>query len=104
MRLRSFDRVVSSYVLHEFPDAMKVEIVARLAGDTLAPGGRVLVGDILFPDAAAREDIRSEWRDAWDAEEHYAAAADLVPALRSAGLAVRFEELSFCAGVLEIGT
>ena len=91
-------------MLHEFPDATRVEIVERLAGETLAPGGRVLVGDIHFADAAAREGARSEWRDAWDAEEHYAADADYVPAYRSAGMTARFEELSFCAGVLEIST
>ena len=98
-----FDLVVSSYVLHEFADATKVALLTRLARETLTPGGRVLIGDVLFADAEARAAAHQAWSAAWDEEEHYGAAADLVPALRSEGLSARFEQLSFCAGVLEIG-
>ncbi len=103
LRERSFDLVVSSYVLHEFADATKVALLTRLARETLTPGGRVLIGDVLFADAEARAAAHQAWSAAWDEEEHYGAAADLVPALRSEGLSARFEQLSFCAGVLEIG-
>lgn len=102
MRGRSFDRVVSSYVLHEFTDATKVELIARLAEESLAPGGMILIGDILFPDAAARSSAHQTWRDAWDEEEHYAAADELMRALKVQGSTASFESLSFCAGVLAV--
>lgn len=102
MQGRSYDRVVSSYVLHEFPDETKVELMARLARVSLAPGGTILIGDILFADAASRSAAHEEWSHAWDEEEHYAAAQELIQGLRSRGLTASFESLSFCAGVLKV--
>lgn len=104
LRERSFDRVVSSYVLHEFADDKKVEMLARLGRYTLAPDGRILIGDILFSDADARSQAHREWREVWDDEEHYALISEVVPSLQAAGFTVRFEKLSFCAGVLELGS
>ncbi len=100
LRQRSFDLAVSSYVLHEFTDAKKVEMLVRIARESLARGGLILVGDILFADAEARTRARESWRDVWDDDEHYGAADALIAALESRGLAAKFEELSFCAGVL----
>lgn len=102
MKARSFDRVASSYVLHEFTDKTKVELLARLAKESLAPGGMILIGDILFPDTASRSAAHEEWHNVWDGEEHYAAANELVLALQSRGLTARFESPSFCAGVLTV--
>lgn len=102
MLQRSFDVVVSSYVLHEFPDDKKVDLLVRLVRETLTPNGRILIGDILFPNAAARAQAHLAWRDVWDDDEHYAAANELVTALNEQGLSVHFEQVSFCAGVLAV--
>lgn len=102
MRQQSFDLVVSSYVLHEFPDDKKVELITRLAAETLAPGGGVLVGDIMFANPAARAEARMQWQHVWDDDEHYAAAIEILPVLKLYGVAAKFEKVSFCAGVLEV--
>lgn len=104
MRNRSFDRVVSSYVLHEFPDALKLKMLTRLASETTASDGRILIGDILFANARARAETQAAWCNAWDDEEHYATADNLVSNLHETGLSARFEQISFCAGVLEISS
>lgn len=100
MQERSFDVVVSSYVLHEFPDDKKIGLLERLAHETLTPDGCILIGDILFPTAEARAQAHDKWREVWDDDEHYAAADTLVTALANAGLKAHFESVSFCAGVL----
>lgn len=103
MRQRSFDVVVSSYVLHEFPDDKKVDLLVRLVRETLTVNGRIFIGDILFLNAAARAEAQLSWRESWDDDEHYAAANELVATLNEQGLSARFEQVSFCAGVLAVG-
>ncbi len=102
MKERSFDVVVSSYVLHEFPDDKKLVLLSRLVRETLTPDGRILIGDILFPNEAARAQAHDTWRDVWDDDEHYAAADELVTALSEQDLSAQFEQVSFCAGVLAV--
>lgn len=102
LRCQAFDVVVSSYVMHEFDDRTKVEVLGRLARETVTVGGHLLVGDIMFPDEAAREDARQEWDRHWDTDEHYAAADLLVAALESEGFEARFEPISFWAGVIDV--
>lgn len=94
--------VVSSYVLHEFPDEEKVDLLAQLARETLTRDGRVPIGDILFPTTTERAQAHHKWRNVWDDDEHYAAADALVTALANAGLTAHFESVSFCVGVLAV--
>ncbi|CAA9570628.1 MAG: hypothetical protein AVDCRST_MAG86-1622 [uncultured Truepera sp.] len=93
-----FDAVVSAYVLHEFDVPSKVDILTRFA-KLLEPGGRVVVGDISFETALARDAARQRWREVWDEGEYYWVAEHAVPALHSVGLSVHYHQLSFCAGV-----
>jgi putative AdoMet-dependent methyltransferase len=98
---RRFHRVVSGYVLHEFDLRTKVKLLDRLARGHLVEGGRIVIGDISFPTAEALVETR-ESCDVWDEEEHYWAADEAVPALRGAGLAAGYEQVSFCGGVYTI--
>ena len=97
----AFDRIVSAYVLHEFPDNDKLRLLRELAG-RLPPGGTLVIGDIAFADAAAMATCRQAWKHAWDENEHYWVAEQMVPALESLGLDVRFEPLSFCGGLFTL--
>ena len=98
---RKFHRVVSGYVLHEFDLRAKVQLLSRLAGQHLVGGGRIVVGDISFPTVGALVETR-ESCDVWDDEEHYWAADEAVAVLHGAGLAVGYEQVSFCGGVYTI--
>ena len=95
------DRIVSAYVFHEFPDAMKLRLLRHLA-DHLAPKGRIVIGDVAFPDEKSRGDCHQAWRAAWDEEEHYWALAPMRDPLKDAGFAVAYEQVSFCGGVLTL--
>jgi len=96
-----FDRIVSAYVLHEFPDEVKVRVLADLSRH-LHEKGRIVIGDIAFPDEAARVACREAWLPVWDDEEFYWAAASIRPALEAVGLSVTYHQVSFCGGVFDI--
>ena len=69
---------------------------------SLSPGGKILIGDIMFQteeDFAAR---RREYANAWDEEEAYPIVNTLSAALAEAGLFCKFRKLSFCSGMLAI--
>jgi ubiquinone/menaquinone biosynthesis C-methylase UbiE len=110
-----FDRVVSGYVLHEFDLASKVRLLKKLANRHLVEGGRIVVGDICFPTAEAREeacrgagdkshgdDDRSVTSALWDEDECYWAADEAVKALEDEGLRAEHTQVSFCGGVFVI--
>jgi cyclopropane fatty-acyl-phospholipid synthase-like methyltransferase len=91
-----YDRIVSSYVLHEFSLETKVRLLERLATRHLAEGGRVVVGDISFPSVQARVDAGA---DHWDEEEHYWAADETLAACAPVGLRFSYTQVSTCGGV-----
>ncbi len=94
-----FDAITSAYVLHEFTLPHKIDILKRCA-DRLAPGGRIVIGDVAFPTRAALDAAHERWRDRWDDDEHYWAADEALDSAGSAGLAGTWREVSACAGVL----
>jgi len=110
-RDQHFDRIVSAYVMHEFDLDSKVRLTSRLVRDHLAPGGRMIVGDISFESMAARDEAerkwsgtwdeaRQEWQGSlWDEDEHYWAADESKDVLSAEGLAIEYTQISFCGGV-----
>jgi putative AdoMet-dependent methyltransferase len=96
---RRFDRVASTYVFHEFDLPTKIQLLRRLVDGHLAPGGRIAIGDIGFPDAPAQDAARRRWADRWD-EEFYWIAGEAIPALRAAGLEATCRQISACGCVL----
>jgi len=96
-----FDRIVSAYVFHEFPDDVKVRVLAELSRH-LREGGRIVIGDIAFPDEAARAVCREDWQQVWDEEEFYWTAASIRLRLEAVGLSITYRQVSFCGGVFDI--
>ncbi len=97
-----FDRIVSAYVLHEFDLPTKIELLQHLAADHLAPGGRIVVGDIAFPTAAAHDQARIRWARLWDEEEYYWIADEAIDACAEAGLRASYKQISSCGGVFQV--
>jgi putative AdoMet-dependent methyltransferase len=91
-----YDRIVSSYVLHEFSLEHKVALLRHLANGCLAPGVRIVIGDIAFESVQARTDAGA---DHWDEEEHYWAADETRAACALAGLRFTYTQVSRYGGV-----
>ena len=98
---RPFDRVVSTYTFHEFPLPDKLALLRRLFTDHLRPGGAVVIGDIGFPTAAARDALRDAAGEGWD-DEYYWIMDEVEPALHKAGFVVSWAQLSSCGVVLSV--
>ena len=96
--LPRFDRIVSSYVLHEFDLSAKLSILTRCA-QHLKRGGKIVVADIAFPNVDILEAARTHWRDVWDDAEHYWVADEALTACETAGFSGSFEQVSSCGGV-----
>jgi putative AdoMet-dependent methyltransferase len=92
-----FDRIVSAYVFHHFELDQKVRILCNLI-PFLAPNGRMIIGDISFPDTSELERVKIAEGDAWEDEFYW--LADLVlPALENCGFKVEYTQVSLCAGI-----
>ena len=96
-----FDRIISAYVFHHFELPEKVRILRGLLSH-LAPGGRIVIGDIAFPSQTALEQVKAEAGVAWE-DEFYWMADETLPALENAELQAEFIQVSNCAGVFKIG-
>ncbi|PKO11641.1 MAG: hypothetical protein CVU39_28135 [Chloroflexi bacterium HGW-Chloroflexi-10] len=96
---QQYDVIVSAYVFHHFPIHEKINIISGLLDRHLKPNGRLLIGDLVFVDPAAREQTASRYVDQWDEEEYWTLSEDL-PLLAEAGIVVRVEPVSFCASLL----
>jgi len=96
-----FDRIVSAYVFHELPDEAKLRLIIRLAAH-LERDGRIVLGDIAFPDSAVRASSHRAWAAAWDEDEYYWAASAIQPALEASGFDVEYTQVSFCGGVFSL--
>jgi putative AdoMet-dependent methyltransferase len=94
---RPFDRIVSAYVFHHFELEQKIRILRGLL-PRLAPGGRMVIGDIAFPDQAALDKVKDEAGQDWEAE-YYWLVDESLPELEKAGLQASYRQVSACAGI-----
>jgi hypothetical protein len=69
----------------------------------LAPGGRIVIGDIAFPDAAAAalEKVKIAAGEEWD-DEFYWIADKAVVALQKINLKVEYVQVSSCVGIFTL--
>ena len=93
----TYDFIIATYSLHHLTDRQKVAFLEAQRA-YLAPGGRILIGDVAFADRSALEDCRRAAGDDWDGDEHYFVFDEL--AVKLPGLT--FTPVSFCAGILTL--
>jgi putative AdoMet-dependent methyltransferase len=93
----SFDRIVSAYVFHHFELDEKIRILGNLLPH-LSPGGRLIIGDIAFPDTSTREKVKITVGDEWE-DEFYWLADETLTVLLKAGIQAEYTQVSSCAGV-----
>lgn len=97
-----FDRVVSSYALHDFDLSQKAHLLARVVREHLAENGRVVIADIAYPDRSTRAKAQAHWGRLWGEDEHYWAADETIAACQAMGLSCAYRQVSSCAGVFLI--
>lgn len=100
---RSFDCIVSAYVFHHFELYEKVLIIQSLVQERLNPGGRLVIGDIAFPNRIALEQVKAGTGDEWE-EEFYWLADEFLSAVEGVGLQVAYQQVSSSAGVFIISS
>ena len=97
-----FEHILSAYTLHEFPDPLKIEILIKLAKNSLEAGGEIIIGDISFQNQADYRFAREKYFDSWDEDEYYWCAEALTAMLNQAGFSVHYEQISICAGTYQL--
>jgi len=95
-----FDAAASTYALHHVPDAVKRSVLAKLVG-LLRPGGRLVIADLAFRDAVAREQTRRAFlerglQERWAEveEEHWADLDQVTPVFEDLAAYVQVEQLT----------
>ena len=94
-----YDIISSTYVFHHFLIDEKIRLVHRYLNDHLNPGGKLIIGDLVFQDREKKEDTKHQYPDGWD-DEYYWILSDDLPKIESAGLQVEVRPISICAAVL----
>jgi putative AdoMet-dependent methyltransferase len=94
-----FDLIVANFVIHEFDLATKISLLQRLATYHLVEQGLIVIGDIAFATAEARQQSGAE---SWDEDEYYWAADETIAACAGNGLSVTFQQISWCTGVFVV--
>ncbi len=97
---RPFDRIISAYVFHHFGLDEKIRIIGNLV-HFLAPSGRIIIGDISFPNIRNMEAEKLAEVDRWE-EEFYWLADEATPALETIGFKVEYAQVSVCAGIFKL--
>lgn len=92
---KSYDFIIATYSLHHLTDEQKITFLRSLCG-LLADGGKILIGDVAFQTRADMEACRQAVGEEWDDEEFYFVAEELQKEFPD----IRFEAVSYCAGVL----
>jgi putative AdoMet-dependent methyltransferase len=95
---RKFDLIVSAYTFHHFPLNEKFRLIRKLLKKNLEPGGKLIIGDIAFPNAKARDAMRQKMGGEWE-EEYYWLADEVKVYFPRLNISIRFIQISSCAGV-----
>lgn len=96
---KQFDFIVSTYALHHLSVAGQIAWIQEMLGH-LKPGGRVLIGDVAFDNAAALYACRDQAGKRWDADEIYLTREQLKPVFAQQ---LQWQRCSFCAALMSFG-
>lgn len=97
LREKRYDFITATYSLHHLTDPQKIVLLRTLLS-YLKDNGKILIGDIAFPNREQLEQCRRDAGDSWDEEESYFAADELKKDFPD----MTFQPVSFCAGILTL--
>lgn len=93
----TYDFVIATYSLHHLTDDEKIDFMRSMT-DLLKEDGVLLIGDVAFASREELERCRMEAGDEWDDEEMYFVFDELRKELPN----LKFDQVSFCAGILTL--
>ncbi len=93
----TYDAIVATYSLHHLTDPQKVPFLKELLG-LLNDGGSVYIGDVAFETRDQLERCRLQAGEGWDEDEIYFVYDELKEHFPQ----MRFEQISYCAGILSL--
>lgn len=94
---QKYDAIVATYSLHHLTDEQKVKFISDLI-PLLNDDGCIYIGDVAFDTRKSLEKCMLEAGDEWDDEEIYFIYDELLEAFPQ----MKFEQISYCAGVLSL--
>ena len=93
---KKYDAIIATYSLHHLTDVQKVSFINSLL-PLLNDGGCLYIGDVAFETRASLEKCRNDAGSDWD-DEIYFVFDELQKYIHE----MKFEQLSFCAGLLSL--
>ena len=92
-----YDAIISTYALHHLKDNEKPVFINNLLS-LLNENGKILIGDVMFKTRNELEDLKSKIGESFDSSEYYFVIDELKDKFNN----FKFQEFSFCSGVIEI--
>ncbi|GAK08359.1 class I SAM-dependent methyltransferase [Geomicrobium sp. JCM 19038] len=95
-----YDYIVSTYALHHFTDAYKVQLLEQVL-PTLKKEGKLLIGDVSFQTEEDHNRCRDRYKDVWDYDEYYFVFEEIKKRL-AGNKQIEYTQLSHCGGVFAL--
>ncbi len=93
----TYDAIMATYSLHHLSDGQKTRFIAELL-PLLSEKGCLYIGDVAFENREQLEKCKRQAGEEWDEDEFYFVFDELKEAFPQ----LKFEQISFCAGVLRL--
>lgn len=93
----SYDFIVATYSLHHLTDDDKISFIQAMM-ELLKEDGVILIGDVAFANRQDLERCREKAAEEWDDEEIYFVFDELKKTFPK----IKFEQISYCAGVFSL--
>lgn len=97
LQAQKYDAIIATYSMHHLTDAQKVEFLGSLL-PLLNKEGCIYIGDVAFRTRTEYDACRSACGDEWDDDEIYFVYEEMQRHFPQ----MRFEPMSFCAGLITI--
>lgn len=94
---QKYDAMIATYSLHHLTDSQKVTFIGELLS-LLNEGGCIYIGDVAFDTRENLKKCKIETGEEWDDEEIYFVFEELKHAFPN----IKFEQMSYCAGLFSL--
>lgn len=95
LKQKQYDTIIATYSLHHLTDEQKINLIQNLLS-LLNKGGCLYIGDVAFETRAELEFRKKQIGEEWDDDEIYF----VVDEIRKEFPQMKFEQFSFCSGLL----
>ena len=97
LKQNTYDAIIATYSLHHLTDVQKITFIKSLL-PLLNEDGCIYIGDVAFETRAKLEECMTAAGEEWDEAEIYFVFEELKKAFPQ----MRFEQISYCAGLLTL--